>query len=57
MRDALFTERLREETTRLGLPSLTVDGTITEDELAERVSEVFRLRHGEGPGPARGPGP
>ncbi|PPS70877.1 MULTISPECIES: hypothetical protein [Streptomyces] len=56
VRDALFTERLREETTRLGLPSLTVDGTITEDELVERVSEVFRLRHAEGPGPARGPG-
>ncbi|MFF5370316.1 hypothetical protein [Streptomyces sp. NPDC013187] len=57
VRDALFTERLREETMRLGLPSLTVDGTITEDELADRVSEVFRLRHGEGPGPARDPGP
>ncbi|MEU3892052.1 hypothetical protein [Streptomyces sp. NPDC029041] len=57
VRDSLFTERLREETGRLGLPSVTVDGTLTEDELAERVSEVLRLRHGEGPGPARGPGP
>ncbi|MER7481916.1 hypothetical protein ABTX60_30515 [Streptomyces sp. NPDC126510] len=42
-RDALFTERLDEETTRLGLPALTVDGTMTEDELAERVGGVFRL--------------
>ncbi|MEU6683121.1 hypothetical protein [Streptomyces sp. NPDC046832] len=42
-RDALFTERLREETTRLGLPALTVDGTMTEDELTERVGAVFGL--------------
>ncbi|MFJ7338417.1 hypothetical protein ACIQU3_28675 [Streptomyces sp. NPDC101110] len=42
-RDALFTERLREETSRLGLPALTVDGTMTEDELTERVGEVFGL--------------
>jgi hypothetical protein len=42
-RDALFTERRHEETTRLGLPALTVDGTTTEDELAERVGGVFRL--------------
>ncbi|MFD8236799.1 hypothetical protein ACFV20_33600 [Streptomyces sp. NPDC059696] len=40
-RDALFTERLREETSRLGLPALTVDGTMTEDELTERVGAVF----------------
>ncbi|MFF6952626.1 hypothetical protein ACFZAD_28710 [Streptomyces iakyrus] len=43
VRDALFTERLHEETARLGLPAVTVDGTLTEDELAERVSEIFRL--------------
>ena len=43
VRDALFTERLREETARLGLPAVTVDGTLTEDELTERVSEIFRL--------------
>ncbi|MEW2615610.1 hypothetical protein AB0937_36670 [Streptomyces sp. NPDC047880] len=42
-RDALFTERLREETIRLGLPALTVDGTMTEDELTERVCGVFGL--------------
>ncbi|MFF7723502.1 hypothetical protein ACFZDB_29690 [Streptomyces luteogriseus] len=43
VRDALFTERLREETARLGLPALTVDGTMTADELAGRVGDVFRL--------------
>lgn len=43
VRDALFTRRLHAETARLGLPALTVDGTMTEDELAERVSDVFRL--------------
>ncbi|MEU4467677.1 hypothetical protein AB0G20_29060 [Streptomyces sp. NPDC024017] len=43
VRDALFTMRLHEETARLGLPAITVDGTMTEDELTERVSEVFRL--------------
>ncbi|MER8225445.1 hypothetical protein ABTZ58_33810 [Streptomyces sp. NPDC094143] len=40
-RDDLFTLRLREETARLGLPSLTVDGTLTEDGLTERVAGVF----------------
>jgi NAD(P)-dependent dehydrogenase (short-subunit alcohol dehydrogenase family) len=43
VRDALFTERLREETARLGLPAVTVDGTMTADELAGRVGDVFRL--------------
>ncbi len=43
VRDALFTDRLHEETTRLGLPAVTVDGTMTEDELTERIGEVFRL--------------
>jgi 2-phosphoglycerate kinase len=57
VRDALFTERLREETGRLGLPVVTVDGTMTEDELVERVAEVFRLRDGTGPGPRSGSGP
>ncbi|MFD6174275.1 AAA family ATPase [Streptomyces coeruleorubidus] len=42
-RDHMFTERLREETGRLRLPTVTVDLTISEDELAERVSQVFRL--------------
>ncbi|MEV5357742.1 hypothetical protein [Streptomyces sp. NPDC052693] len=40
-RDDLFTLRLREETARLELPSLTVDGTLTEDALTERVAAVF----------------
>ncbi|MEU0898539.1 hypothetical protein [Streptomyces massasporeus] len=44
VRDALFTGRLREETTRRGLPAVTVDGTMTADELAGRVGEVFGLR-------------
>ncbi|MFD5162871.1 hypothetical protein ACFWMJ_33270 [Streptomyces hawaiiensis] len=43
VRDALFTDRLHEETARLGLPAVTVDGTMTQDELTERISEVFRL--------------
>ncbi|MFI8891436.1 hypothetical protein [Streptomyces paradoxus] len=43
VRDALFTERLHEETARLGLPAVTVDGTLSEDELTERVSEILRL--------------
>ncbi|MFF7731527.1 hypothetical protein [Streptomyces sp. NPDC007984] len=42
-RDALFTRRLREETARRGLPAITVDGTMTTDELTRRVGEVFRL--------------
>ncbi|MFI8166327.1 hypothetical protein ACIGAN_08195 [Streptomyces sp. NPDC085931] len=40
-RDDLFTLRLREKTARLELPSLTVDGTLTEDALTERVAAVF----------------
>ncbi|GGX28493.1 hypothetical protein [Streptomyces lomondensis] len=42
-RDHLFTMYLREETARLRLPSVTVDGTLTEDRLTERVGDVFRL--------------
>jgi hypothetical protein len=42
-RDDLFTRRLREETARRGLPSLTVDGTLTEAALSERVGDVFGL--------------
>ncbi|MGV9500877.1 hypothetical protein [Streptomyces sp. NPDC003642] len=42
-RDDLFTRRLCEETARLGLPSLTVDGSLTEDDLTERVGDVFGL--------------
>lgn len=43
VRDHLFTERLREETARLRLPAVTVGLTMSEDELAERVSGVLRL--------------
>ncbi|MFJ8595308.1 hypothetical protein [Streptomyces sp. NPDC093598] len=43
LRDTMYTRRLHEETARLRLPAITVDGTMTEGELAERVSEVFRL--------------
>ncbi|MFJ8467451.1 hypothetical protein [Streptomyces swartbergensis] len=42
-RDHMFTERLREETARLRLPTVTVDVTMSEDELTERVSGIFRL--------------
>jgi hypothetical protein len=42
-RDRMFTERLREETGRLELRAIEVDATMTEDGLAERVTEVFGL--------------
>lgn len=42
-RDRMFTDRLREETTRLDLPAIEVDTTITEDELTDRVRGVFGL--------------
>src|SRR5215213_9597559 len=42
-RDRMFTEILREETARLGLPAIEVDAATTEDELAERVTDVFGL--------------
>lgn len=42
-RDRMFTEALREETARLGLPAIEVDAATTEDELARRVSDVFGL--------------
>jgi 2-phosphoglycerate kinase len=42
-RDRMFTDHLREETTRLNLPAIEVDATITEDELINRVTDVFRL--------------
>ncbi|MCD7442592.1 hypothetical protein K4B79_30780 [Streptomyces lincolnensis] len=43
-RDEMFTRRLQEETTRLHLHTVRVDTTMTEDDLAERVSVVFRVR-------------
>ena len=42
-RDRLFTEVLREETARLRLPSIPVDTTVDEDDLAERVAVGFGL--------------
>jgi hypothetical protein len=42
-RDRMFTDFLREETARLGLPAVEVDTTTTEDDLAGRVADVFGL--------------
>jgi hypothetical protein len=42
-RDRMFTDTLREETARLGLPAIEVGTTTTEDDLAGRVAEVFGL--------------
>ena len=43
-RDRLFTEKLREETTHLGLHAIEV-GTITgEDDLAQQVTNVFSVQ-------------
>ncbi|MFC5753749.1 hypothetical protein [Actinomadura rugatobispora] len=44
-RDALFTDRLTEQTRQLGLHGLRVDSTVTEEELAQRVSTVFGLEN------------
>ena len=42
-RDRMFTNRLREETARLGLRALEVDSTTTEGDLIQRVTELFDL--------------
>ena len=42
-RDRMFTDILREETARLEVPAIEVDTTMTEDDLARRVTEVFGL--------------
>lgn len=42
-RDRMFTEILREETARLELPAIDVDVTTTENDLVQRVTEVFGL--------------
>jgi hypothetical protein len=39
----MFTDRLREEATGLGLPVIDVDTTMTEDELTGRVARTFGL--------------
>lgn len=40
-RDRMFTDILREETARLEVPAIEVVATMTEDDLAERVTAVF----------------
>lgn len=42
-RDRMFTARLFEEAKRLELRVIAVDTTMTEDDLAERVTEAFGL--------------
>ena len=39
----MFTERLYEEAEHLELRVIEVDPTMTEDDLAERVTEAFGL--------------
>jgi len=42
-RDRLFTERLREQTRRLGLRAISVHTSMTHDELAGQVADAFGL--------------
>ena len=42
-RDRMFTDVLRAETARLGLPAIEVGATTSEDVLAQRVAELFGL--------------
>lgn len=42
-RDRMFTDALREEAARLDVPAIEVDATMTEDDLAERVTGAFGL--------------
>ena len=42
-RDRMFTERLRADVQRLGLPAIEVDTTMSEAELAARVADVLTL--------------
>lgn len=42
-RDRMFTERLRDETGGLGLPTIEVDVTMTEDDLADQVATILQL--------------
>jgi hypothetical protein len=42
-RDRMFTDMLREETARLEVPAVEIDATMTEDDLVQRVTEVFGL--------------
>lgn len=40
-RDRMFTDRLSEETDRLGLRAIKVDSTLTEDDLANQVANAL----------------
>jgi len=42
-RDGMFTERLQEQTKRLQLLAITVETTMTEDDLAHRASRALSL--------------
>jgi 2-phosphoglycerate kinase len=42
-RDRMFTDRLRAETRRLGLPSIEVNSAMGEDDVAAAVSHAFGL--------------
>ena len=42
-RDAMFTDRLKDEAQRLELNIIEVDSTLTDDEVTGRVGELFRL--------------
>ena len=42
-RDQMFTENLRKDATRLEMPTIDVDTTMTQDDLAERVTSVLDL--------------
>ncbi|HEX5995583.1 MAG TPA: hypothetical protein VFY84_10625, partial [Jiangellales bacterium] len=42
-RDRMFTERMYEEAQGLELSVIEVDTTLTEDDLADRVTDVFGL--------------
>ena len=42
-RDHMFTNRLREETGRLQLPTIDVDITMSDTDLANGVSTILRL--------------
>ena len=42
-RDQMFTNLLREETAHLDVPAIEVGATMTEDDLARRVTDLFGL--------------
>ena len=42
-RDRMFTDRLRQQTRRLGLRAIEVDAGMTEDDLTEQVARTFGL--------------